>query len=159
LQARAKLAYRNAGWQPRSRGRAAVVAAQRVELVLLHAGCHLGDVDDLVTVGIRVGAGERLAAFPARTGFENLQARDLSGWNQHSGMSLVPWLPTALSPCALRSSWGGGAPGGSVDGGLDELPENWASRASSSRTRRSSASMIPCSFSMIPCCLRTRARS
>lgn len=51
------------------------------------------------------------------------------------------------------------APGGSLDGGRDELPEYCASCASSSRARASSAAIVRCRASMIACCLRTSASS
>ena len=64
LQTRTKLACRNARRQRRARGRFAGSAAQRVELILINCGNDPGNVNDLMTVGIRVGANrsDRLAS-------------------------------------------------------------------------------------------------
>ncbi len=73
-----------------------------MELVLLHEGRHLGDVNDLMAVRIGVVALQGAAATTARLGFEHLGPRDLLGRHHRARLLVVAGLPTALSPRALR---------------------------------------------------------
>ena len=95
-----------AGWHPwrqgGARGDAAPRAVERMELVLLHEGRDLGDVDDLMAVGIGVVALQGAAATTARLRLEHLGLCNLLGRHQCARLLVMAGLPAALSSRPLR---------------------------------------------------------